>query len=251
MKKVVLFKSASEEYSTAFNERNFEPIFVEPLQFEVVNAQQLNARLLRSDYDGLVLTSPRAVEALGHCWDPTKFVIWNTKRAYTVGEASCKKIKLQLGLDALGMTAGNTKNLAKIIIDENPDTSNFLFPCGNLCLETLPAMLQAKGMTVDTLTVYESKENKHLRTDLMELNSSEEDPCCMVFFSPSGCEYIHRQLQMFNNRLFHLPHFAIGNTTAHKIENLGLEVAGVAAYPKADSLVDTVETFFSGTTCLN
>lgn len=246
MKKVVLFKSASEEYSRAFSEHDYESIFVEPLRFEIINAHQLSVQLLRRDYDGLVLTSPRAVEALAQCWDPTKFVIWNTKRVYTIGEACCKKIKLQLGLDALGMSAGSSENLAKIIIAENPETSNLLFPSGNLCLETLPTMLQAKGMNVEALTVYETKENEQLRADLMELDSSEENPCCMVFFSPSGCEYIHRQLQTFNNRLYHLPHFAIGNTTAHKIENLGLEVAGVAARPKADSLVESVETFFSG-----
>lgn len=246
MKKVVLFKSASEEYSKAFSEHDYESIFVEPLHFEIVNAQQLSTQLLRRDYDGLVLTSPRAVEALAQCWDPTKFVIWSTKRVYTIGEACCKKIKLQLGLDALGMTAGNSENLGKMIIAENSATSKLLFPSGNLCLETLPTMLQAKGMNVDTLTVYETKENEHLRADLMELNSSEKNPCCMVFFSPSGCEYIHRQLQTFSNKLYHLPHFAIGNTTAHKIENLGMEVAGVATRPKADSLVESVETFFSG-----
>lgn len=246
MRKVVLFKSASEEYSRAFSEHDYEAIFVEPLRFQVVNAQQLSAQLLRRDYDGLVLTSPRAVEALAQCWDPTKFVIWSAKRVYTVGEACCKKIKLLLGLDALGMTAGNSENLVKIILGENPETANLLFPSGNMSLETLPTMLQDKGMNVDTLTVYETKENEHLRADLMELNSSEENPCCMVFFSPSGCEYIHRQLQTFNNRLYHLPHFAIGNTTAHKIENLGVEVAGVAIRPKADSLVESVEIFFSG-----
>lgn len=245
MKKVVLFKGASEEYSKAFQEHDYETIFIEPLRFETVNAQQLSAQLQRRDYDALVLTSPRAIEALSHCWDPTKFVIWNSKRVYTIGETCCKKIKLQLGLDALGMTAGNSENLAKIIIGENPATSNLLFPCGNLCLETLPTMLQAKGMNMDTLTVYETKENEHLKADLMELSSSEANPCCMVFFSPSGCEYIHRQLQTFNNTLFHLPHFAIGNTTAHKIEILGMEVAGVATRPKADSVVESVETFFS------
>lgn len=245
MKKVVLFKSFSEEYSRAFSDHGYESVFVEPLRFEMVNSQQLNAQLLQRDYDGLVLTSPRAVEALARCWDTNKLAIWNTKRVYTIGEASCKKIKLQLGLSALGMTAGNSENLAKIIIDENSEISNILFPCGNLHLETLPTMLQANGMNVDTLTVYETKENEHLRAELMDLNSREESPCCMVFFSPSGCEYIHRQLQTFNNRLYHLPHFAIGITTAHKIENLGMEVAGVATHPKADSVVESVDTFFS------
>ncbi|KAJ0173880.1 hypothetical protein K1T71_010026 [Dendrolimus kikuchii] len=244
MKKVVLFKSVSEDYQKAFSENDFETVFVEPLQFVFINVNDLFEKLLHNDYDGIILTSPRAIEAVSKCWDPTKFVIWNTKRVYTVGEASCHKIKLLLGLEALGATSGNAENLAKIILKENNENSKFLFPCGNLRSETIPTTLQSAGVTVDALTVYETKENENLKLDLMELNESEEDPCCVVFFSPSGCEYIHRQLQTFSNKLSHLPHFAIGNSTAHKIENLGMEIAGVAAKPKAESLVESVQSYF-------
>ncbi|XP_030037262.2 uroporphyrinogen-III synthase-like [Manduca sexta] len=244
MKKVVLFKCESEDYQKAFNDNNYETVFVEPLQFVFINTDQLTAKLLQKDYDGLILTSPRAIEALSKTWDPQKFVIWNTKRVYTVGEASCHKIKLLLGLEALGATSGNAENLSKIILKDNSENSSFLFPCGNLRSETIPSTLQASDITVDAVTVYETKENENLKMDLMKLNNSE-GPCCMVFFSPSGCEYIHRQLQTFSNELKHLPHFAIGNSTAHKIENLGMEIAGVASKPKADSLVESVQKYFS------
>ncbi|KAJ8717533.1 hypothetical protein PYW08_005932 [Mythimna loreyi] len=243
MKKVVLFKNESEDYVKAFLDNNYRVVFVEPLQFEFINKQLLSEKLLQ-DYTGIVFTSPRAIEAVSKCWDPTRFVIWNTKRVYTVGDASCHKIKLLLGLEALGMSSGNAENLAKIIVKENPSESKFLFPCGSLRSETLPAILQSSHVMVDALTVYETKENENLKTDLMDLNDSE-NPCCLVFFSPSGCEYIHRQLQTFSNSLSELPHFAIGNSTAHKIENLGVEVAGVAARPKADSLVESVQSYFT------
>lgn len=243
MKKVVLFKSESEDYVKAFLDNNYRTVFVEPLQFEFISKQQLSEKLLQ-DYTGIILTSPRAIEAVSKCWDPTRFVIWNTKKVYTVGNASGHKIKLLLGLEAFGMSSGNAENLTKIIVKENPSESKFLFPCGNLRSETLPNILQASHITVDALTVYETKENENLKTDLMKLNDSE-NPCCMVFFSPSGCEYIHRQLQTFSNSLSELPHFAIGNSTAHKIENLGVEVAGVAARPKADSLVESVQIYFT------
>ncbi|KAI5632006.1 uroporphyrinogen-III synthase hemD domain-containing protein [Phthorimaea operculella] len=248
MRKVVLFKSASEEYRSAFNERDYEVIFVEPLQFEWRNAEQLGAALLRPDTGALVLTSARAVEAVARCWDPAKFVLWNAKRVYTLGDATAHKIKLLLGLDALGTTAGNAENLAKIIVQENPPGTKFLFPCGNLSSEVLPNILQAEGMEVESITVYDTSENANLRTTLMELSSSEEDPCGMVFFSPSGCEYIHRQLQTFSNKLFHLPHFAIGNSTAHKIETLGIEIAGIAAKPKAESVMESVHKYFTSQT---
>lgn len=244
MKKVVLFKSESEDYEKAFLDVNYKALFVEPLQFEFINEEELSNKLLQKDYTGLILTSPRAIEAVSKCWDPSRFVIWNTKRIYTVGEVSSHRIKLLLGLEALGATSGNAQNLANIISKENPEMSKFLFPCGNLRTEILPNTLRAAGINVDALTVYETKENENLRTHLMELNDTA-NPCCMVFFSPSGCEYIHRQLQTFCNQLSDLPHFAIGNSTAYKIENLGLEVAGVASRPKAESVVESVQNYFS------
>ncbi|XP_050352292.1 uroporphyrinogen-III synthase-like [Nymphalis io] len=249
MKKAVLFKSVSEDYKKVFSDNNYEAIFVEPLQFEFMNLQELSEKLLRNDYNGIILTSPRAIEAVSKCWSPSKFVIWNTKRIYTVGEASNQKIKLLLGLEAFGSQTGNAETLATLISSENSANSNFLFPCGNLRSEILPNILQSKDITVDALTVYETKENDNLRANLMELNNTV-NPCCMVFFSPSGCEYIYRQLQTFNNNLSILPHFAIGNSTAHKIENLGVEIAGVATKPKPESMIESVKQYFKTTeTC--
>lgn len=244
MKKVVvLFKKESDDYATAFLNVNYEVLFVEPLQFEFMNRQELSDKLSRKDYTGLVLTSPRAIEAVSKCWDPAKFVIWKAKKIYTVGDVSHHNITLLLGLEALGATSGSGEALANIIAKENPANSKFLFPCGNLSTERLPNILNTSDIAVDALTVYETKENDNLRMALMEVNEVKR-LCGMVFFSPSGCEYVHRQLQTFHNKLSELPHFAIGNSTAYKIENLGLEVAGVAARPKADSLVESVQQYF-------
>ncbi|XP_059048791.1 uroporphyrinogen-III synthase-like [Achroia grisella] len=245
MKKVVLFKSASEDYERAFTENNYQVVFVEPLRFSFINLDALKDKLALNEYEGLILTSPRAIDAVSKCWDPSKFVTWNMKKVYTVGPVSSQKITLSLGLEPLGSTAGNAENLAKLISNENTKTSKFLFPCGNLRSETLPNMLQMQEITIDSVTVYETKENESLKEDLIALNEGDQDPCCMVFFSPSGCEYIHRQLQTFNNKLSTLPHFAIGNTTAHKIENLGLEIAGVAAKPVPESVVESVNSYFT------
>lgn len=244
MKKVILFKSVSEEYEKAFTDNNFEVIFVEPLQFTYINTEELNEKLLQY-YDGLILTSPRAIEATAKCWDPSKFIAWNTRKIYTVGEGSRQKITLQLGLEALGATSGNAGSLATIILSENTKSSKFLFPCGNLRSETLPNLLQSSDIKVDAVTVYETKENENLQKELMDLNDLENELKCVVFFSPSGCEYVYRQLQTLHNKLSNVPHFAIGNTTAHKIENFGIEIAGVAAKPNADGVVESVQKYFA------
>ncbi|XP_041984859.1 uroporphyrinogen-III synthase-like [Aricia agestis] len=245
MRKVVLFKSPSEDYELAFRGSEYEVVFVEPLQFEYRNLVELGERL-QQPYDGVVFTSPRAVEAVARCWSPAKFALWNTRKVYTVGEASAHKIKIALGLDAVGSATGNAETLAELIAAENDADSKFLFPSGNLRSEILPNILDAKGIRTDSVTVYETKENVELRSSLLEIN--EDVPACMVFFSPSGCEYIYRQLQTFANRLSNLPHFAIGNSTAHKIENLGVEIAGIASKPKAECVLQAIQQFFVATT---
>jgi uroporphyrinogen-III synthase len=244
MKRVILFKSASEEYEKAFTDKNYEVKFIEPLQFTYINTEKLNENL-QQKYDGLILTSPRAIDAVSKCWDPSKFVAWNTRKVYTVGEVSRQKIIQLLGLEAQGAMSGNAENLAKVIINENSKCSKFLFPCGNLHSETLPNLLQSAELNLEAVTVYETKENENLGKELTDVNEWESEPCCVVFFSPSGCEYVYRQLQVLNNKLAHIPHFAIGNSTAHKIELFGTDVAGVAAAPKADSVVDSVQKYFA------
>ncbi|CAG9795431.1 unnamed protein product [Diatraea saccharalis] len=244
MKKVVLFKSVSEEYEKVFTDNNFEVIFIEPLQFTFINTEELNNKLTQN-YDGLILTSPRAIEAVANLWNPSKFVLWNTKKVYTVGEASRQNVALRLGLEALGSTSGNAENLAKIIADNNSKCSKFLFPCGNKKSETLPNLLQSAEIDVDAVTVYETKENENLQKQLMKVTNLEKELLCVVFFSPSGCEYVYRTLQTLYNRLSDVPHFAIGNTTAHKIENFGVEIAGVAAKPSASSMVETIQKYFA------
>lgn len=245
MKKVVLFKSVSEDYKKAFSDKNFETVFVEPLQFDLLNLSKLSEKLDDGEYDGVIFTSPRAIEATSKCWNPSRFVLWSKKKVYTVGEGSTKKIQALLGLESLGAATGNAENLAKQIINENPKSSRFLFPCGNLKSETVVASLQENSINVDALTVYLTKENDNLKTNLIELNEHKPTLCGLIFFSPSGCEYIYRQLQTFSNNLSVLPHFAIGNSTAHKIVNLGAEVAGVAALPKPECIVESVQNYFT------
>lgn len=243
MKTVVLFKSESVDYVEAFHDNNYRTVFVEPLHFEFINKQELSMKLLQ-DYTGMILTSPRAIEAVSKCWDPTRFILWRQRKVYTVGEASCYKARLLLGLDPLGMSSGNAENLAKIIVQENPSESKFLFPCGNLISESLPTVLQASHVVLDTLTVYKSEENMNLKSDLIKL-SKADNLCCLVFFSPSGCEYTYRLLQTIHHRFSQLPHFAIGNTTAQKLQNIGVVVAGVAAKPTALSVVESVQNYFT------
>lgn len=245
MKKVVLFKSESEDYRKALGDHDYEVIFVEPLHFSYVNLAALDEKLNDKDYTGLIVTSPRAVEAAGQRWTVAKFEAWRARRLYAVGAASARLARGRLGLDARGAGAGSAAALADLVLAENTDSAKFLFPCGNLSSETLPNLLQSKGISVDSLTVYETEENENLREELIKLSEPECGLCCMVFFSPSGCEYIHRQLQTFSNGLTRLPYFAIGNSTAHKIENLGVEIAGVAEKPSPESIADCIQKYFA------
>lgn len=243
-RKIVLFKSQSDDYDQSFEDSDYEIVYIEPLQFVFVNEDELNQKLSHTEYDGLILTSPRAIEAVSRIWNTEKTVLWSTKKIYTLGDVSGQKIKNLLNLQPGGMSAGNAENLANVIKNENT-AAKFLFPCGNLRSETIITVLENKNMIVDSVTVYDTQESDRLRVNLIDLCNSDSYPCGLVFFSPSGCEYVHRQLQtIINSKLRTLPHFAIGNSTAHKIENLGIEISGVASKPKAENVLETVNKYF-------
>lgn len=246
MKKVVLFKSESEEWAREFGAADYEAVFVPPLRFEEVaaGAARLATAVREAAHDALVLTSARAAEALARAWRPDSPDAWRHKPLYCVGEATARAAA-PLGLQARLTGAGSAQALAEGIARQHAAGASLLFPCGNLRVEALADTLRARGMRVEALTVYETREHEQLRGALQALSRAERAPVGMVFFSPSGCEYAHRQLQTFSNRLSSLPHFAIGSSTAHKIENLGVEPAGVAAAPRPAAMLAALQAYFA------
>jgi len=220
---VVLLRErvAEDPFEAALRAEGFDVVFAPVLAFSLVNQEALKRRLLEADrYGGMVLTSPRAVAALGAAAAETPS--W-PHPAYVVGPATARDARA-LGLETRGEDAGNAAALAERIIADRPDGA-LLFPCGNRRRDTIPALLGEAGIKVDEVVVYETM------LEAPQLQMPEPEWC--VFFSPSGvlaadlaADYPWNRAKMA----------AIGPTTAAALRIRGIPCDAVASDPTPSAL---------------
>ena len=232
---VHLFRSPAEPdpYEAALEEAGFRCRSIPVLDFEFVDQEALRAALSHPDrYGGLLLTSPRAAEALAEALSglPGQAVIWSAKPAFVVGPRTSERLR-RLGFQPQGEHAGKAEALADVLeemaakIDEP-----LLFLCGNRRRETLPERLRRSGLAFEECIVY------HTYTQTSP-ELPEEAPDWMVFFSPSGVEAVLRtsRVETWGARVA-----AIGPTTAEALEQAGLPADVVAEAPTPEALVQAV-----------
>ncbi|KAK2714097.1 hypothetical protein QYM36_008629 [Artemia franciscana] len=126
----------------------------------------------------IILTSPRAVEALKIAIDEfgiqdyeTKLLsIWKTKLIYCVGEATQRNALSTLGLEGVGGDTGNAATLGTFPADERKP---LLFPSGELRREELPKILSNANLPFSSIIVYNTTSSPTLEEDIKCcLNSS-------------------------------------------------------------------------------
>ncbi len=225
-------------YARALGEAGYEVLAQPVLEFTLVNQEALHEKLHRpEDYDGLIVTSPRAVEALAGFIEessPTT-ASWQKKAAFAVGPKTASALRT-LGFEPQGEAAGSAHKLANVVI-RHPFEKPLLFVCGNRHRHELPNLLRRAQVAFEVCIVYETRS----RTDMASLTKTTPD--WLVFFSPSGVEAVDRVLGM--NRAT-IRCAAIGPTTAAALEAAGWTVDAVAATPTPDALVAAVQEFGRG-----
>lgn len=223
--RVLLLRSAREPdpYVAALEEAGFTARCVPVLTFERANRGALIERLQRpAAYAGLVLTSPRAAQAL----DGLDLEAWQSVPTFVVGPATAEAAA-QLGLSPVGDEAGHADALADRIVQRSLDRP-LLFLCGDRRLDTLPDRLQAAGVALEEVVVYRTVGDAGAFVHAME-----ERPDWLVFFSPSGVEAADVLAGPSWNRI---PKAAIGPTTAEALREAGYAPAAVAAAPTPAAL---------------
>ncbi|XP_065364574.1 uroporphyrinogen-III synthase [Calliphora vicina] len=241
---VIIFKSESEStdvYAAELQHHYFNPIFVPTLTFAFKNLEKLRAKLQHpDDYEGMIFTSPRCVEAVVKALDTQELPGgWKMLHNYAVGEVTHNFALTELQqLFTHGKTTGNARNLAEFIIDNHDGTKDlpFLLPCSNIALDTLNIRLREDGYRVDACEVYETKCSPDL-AEKMDIALKAENVEFLAFFSPSGvnCAYEYfnaRNISMDKYRLV-----AIGPSTRRAIENKGLKVYCTAERPTVEHLI--------------
>lgn len=237
---VVLLRSGDEDdpYEGAFSEQGFDVRSIPVLDFERVNLDRLRDILGRpEEYSGLVLTSPRAVDALREAFDRDSAAHerWRSKPVFVVGPRTADGVRM-LGLDPVGETSGSAEALARRILSE-PAKHRLLFLSGNRRRELLPSTLRDAGMSFAELCVYET----HLRREINWPADRTVD--WVVFFSPSGIEAVERADP---NLLEAVNVAAIGETTASALHDRGIEVDAVAPEPNPYALSIVVRAAHDG-----
>lgn len=241
---VIIFKSESDStdvYAEELQRHSFNPIFIPTLTFGFKNLEKLHAKLQHpDDYEGLIFTSPRCVDAVAKALDNAEIPGgWKMLHNYAVGEVT--HILALSDLQQLfthGKQTGNARALAEFIIDNHDGSKDlpFLLPCSNLALDTLNLKLREDGFRIDACEVYETKCNPDLG-EKMEQALQLPNLEFLCFFSPSGVDCVNdyfkaKDISMDKYRLV-----AIGPSTRRALENKGLKVYCTAERPTVEHLI--------------
>lgn len=233
---VVLLRSADDPdpYVTSFAEAGLTAICEPVLSFAFPHQAALLDRLEKQDhYAGLIVTSPRALRALGDAFLMREQLAdaWRGTPAYVVGPKTAGSAE-KLDLRPRGRDSGGADALADRIITDAPDAP-LLFLSGNRRRDALPDRLRAAGVPFEEQVVYETRVR-----DALDLPPPPHDgQSWLVFFSPSGLEAV-QQADSVEPTSYQIA--AIGPTTGSALERAGLTVEAVAEVPSPEGLVAAI-----------
>jgi uroporphyrinogen-III synthase len=220
--RVVLLRERSgtpDPYEAALRARGLDPVCVPVLRYTFENAPRLRAAVTDERLGDLVLTSPRAVEALARLGLRRG---WAGRSAWTVGAETARRAR-RLGLSTRGESAGSAERLGAEIRAARPER-DLLFVCGDRRRDVLPDELRAGGLGFREIEAYRT----HLRPPPI---LTGEAPRVIGFFSPSGVE------AALSDAAFpwHARRIAIGPTTAAALDEAGYPAGATAEQPTPES----------------
>ncbi|KAM3913651.1 uroporphyrinogen-III synthase isoform 2-T2 [Leptodactylus fuscus] len=255
--KVLLLKDpksgdiASDPYVQELSSHGYQATLIPVLSFTFVSLEHLSDKLAHPEnYEGLIFTSPRAVEAVRLClginkeaWEHSLKARWNTKHIYVVGKATAALVG-ELGLSSEGEASGNAEKLADLICSKPISYSGpILFPCGSLKREVLPKRLKEKNVPLESITVYQTAQHPDIASCLTDYFTKEGIPGSVVFFSPSGVKFCLKLLQeLSSDRINEIKFASIGPTTSEAMVAEGLTVSCTAKNSTPQDLAEGLET---------
>ena len=237
-------KSDSQEaYTQTLAAAGYDCDCLTTLYFEFVNTPDLRTCLLQPrSYHGIVLTSRRAVEAIGLAasGDGDILLPWKTSPVYCVGPATESFAEIHLGSEnCFGSQAGNAKELAYQLVASIPKGSKpLLYPCSEIGRETIEKILSENEIRVHRIVAYRTLPSKTLEHDLSRFMDGL--PRIFVFFSPSSVEHIVSLLKKKLYDLSNVKAVAIGPVTRQAILDAGLVAFATAGKPEPLSLLEAI-----------
>ena len=232
--RIILFRRSqpADAFEDVFQDIGWETHAIPVLAFDKVNEQLFTDALNNPDlYGGIIVTSPRAGDLLGHHFEQHDALCkaWQTKPIVCIGKRTAERLIACKHVPYISDRARSEAVAEKVMaLDESRP---WLFICGNLRRDELPDTLTRVGIAFEELVVYQTKSDPDLALPADIL------PDWVVFFSPSGVRAVH-PLWFADWRDVRIA--AIGTTTAKAIEEVGWEVDAVAEKPEPTSIKDAV-----------
>ncbi|GAU92541.1 hypothetical protein RvY_04610 [Ramazzottius varieornatus] len=242
---------SEDAYNRALTNAGWRTALIPVLNFQDRGVPELQEALMRPDsYSGLILTTPRAVDALAIAertlegdWK-ANLAKWNQKPVYAIGEGTAAEAR-NVGLtNIMGENSGNEAALAEVIkANKSKHQIKLLFPCGNLRLETLRVALLEHDIPVEFLECYETTAHPNLVALVRDQIATLGFPDVNVFFSPSGVQFMDQILRAESIAFKQTKYVAIGPTTAKALESAGYHVSAVAEHPNPERVVAALKKF--------
>ncbi len=230
---LILVVRPNGRFSDVLRENGCEVINLELIRTEPVGDISRLTEIVHkiAQYDGIFLTSPAAAEIfLRHLrLEGAMF----SARVYVLGERA-KGVLDGSGLHVVSSPAWNTAaDLIESIDQDELAGKRLLFIRGDRSIRTIPRMLGPVAR-IDEVVVYNTVElapNDICRDAVrVKLRTGEIDWAC--FFSPSGIDSF---IASFGGEdLGRVKAAAIGETTARRAEELGLNIAFVSQRSDAE-----------------
>lgn len=254
---VILFKGDGSEkqpdpYVQELQNIGLKSFVIPVLHFEFISADKILKELQNpEEYSGIIFTSVRAVEAVKKAvqliedTDDKISLIdkWKCKENFSVGDTTSAALKSVLQLNSNGKDTGNSEALCSIIVNSFPSSCKpFLYPCSNIRKDSVPDILKASGIQVAEIISYKTTCHPCIQESWEYLIRSEGNPEYLVFFSPSGVEFVIPVLLSMLTDLSVFKFIAIGPSTEKALQTCGQQPWKVAAKPNPKSLCEALSS---------
>ncbi|MBS1567341.1 MAG: uroporphyrinogen-III synthase [Bacteroidetes bacterium] len=198
--------------------------FIETEPIQSIEVQQEVEQALAKSAT-IVFTSMNAVDAVAGYMDEKPD--W---RVYCIGTATRRLVEEHFGKAAIAGTAPDASELAELIVEE--DTGDeIIFFCGNQRRDELPSILEANGLSLEEIVVYETVD---VPRKLSKVYNG------VLFFSPSAVDSFFSVNKVKEGVLL----FAIGNTTAKTIKKYSSNKVIISDEPGKENLVEKMLEIF-------
>jgi len=198
--------------------------FIETEPIQTIEVQQEIEQALAKTAV-VIFTSMNAVEAVAYYMDekPDWYI-------YCIGGTTQKLVKEYFGEAAIAGTASDAAELAELVVEDGTG-EEIIFFCGDQRRDELPSVLEANGLDLEEIVVYQTVAVPHKITKAYN---------GILFFSPSAVDSFFSGNKINGPTLL----FAIGNTTAKTIKKYSTNKVIVSEEPGKENLVEKMLEVF-------